>query len=523
LRITVYRLTDGSPLDVTVLRRADGFSEIPTKQLSGISTRLFIRSAPATPVKWADALTLIAADASGLSVLRYRSSSAVLLVKHSKVVYALAFGSGFHAIDPARIERGFGVRVTANAIAADRIKSADTRGLNRDGRSSKVILPVASALGDLGIDPTEEWVRRLSGAATAADFATTAAGADSLRLSIKDFKLTRLESKLKQIDVYWKSKEYKRQFGFLDYFVQLDRRDPLVAELDAELTDLVLSESSDVYFAAPEPFEQLDVDMYRIRFRKQFELDELSQEAVYGALAELSLPDDDALRRVAVDALNVDGELIDKSYKLYDYVQAELVKEDSRYVLSAGIWFRVAASYVEQVNKFVAGIEDVTDDLQLPKWSKSPKDQSKYLDEGKYNEALAASSGYVLMDKDNLHLGSYRKIEICDLLTAKKQMLCVKRATRSSTLSHLFAQGSVSVALMHEGAYQAKLLGALHTLDASATWGNPGDWKVVYAIGTSKPGPLANSLFFFSQVNLMTHVQDIRSRSVKVALARIDM
>ena len=148
---------------------------------------------------------------------------------------------------------------------------------------------------------------------------------------------------------------------------------------------------------------------------------------------------------------------------------------------------------------------------------------TEYLDEGAYNQQVAADRGYELLDKKNLSFGNQRKVEVCDLLTGDRELLCVKRATRSSTLSHLFAQGSVSASLMHEPKYQKKLLDALNRIVTGSAWGSPGDWKVVYAIGTNKPGSLAESLFFFSKVNLVTHINEIRSRHIKVALARIEM
>ena len=108
----------------------------------------------------------------------------------------LDFRHGYHAIEPRCIEQGFGVRATANIIASDQITSADTKGFNRSPRSQKTILSSASELYALGIEPAEEWVRQLSGKVKVQDVATTAAGADSLRLTIKNFSLTDLPDKL---------------------------------------------------------------------------------------------------------------------------------------------------------------------------------------------------------------------------------------------------------------------------------------------------------------------------------------
>ena len=63
-----------------------------------------------------------------------------------------------------------------------------------------------------------------------------------------------------------------------------------------------------------------------------------------------------------VRALDVDGNELDKTYKLYDYIQAELTRGDDRYVLSAGRWFRVAKDYIEYVNQQLATVEEITVD-----------------------------------------------------------------------------------------------------------------------------------------------------------------
>jgi uncharacterized protein (TIGR04141 family) len=123
-------------------------------------------------------------------------------------------------------------------------------------------LPAPSELADLGIELNEDWVKQLSGKVDASDFASTAAGADSLKLSIADFELKDLPTKLMQITEFFESDSYKQDFGFIDNLVRLDAKDPLVGDLDRRVTEMVLEGGPDIYFAAPDPFEQLDVDHF---------------------------------------------------------------------------------------------------------------------------------------------------------------------------------------------------------------------------------------------------------------------
>jgi uncharacterized protein (TIGR04141 family) len=292
----------------------------------------------------------------------------------------------------------------------------------------------------------------------------------------------------------------------------------------------LLASSDDLGFAAPDPFEQLHVDHFVIRYRKDQLIEELTTDEVYAALRQLKLPQTDPMHRVSVFALNEEDELVDKKYDLYNYIQAQVRRPEGLYALTAGAWFRIASSYLEEVDSYLATIDDLTAELNLPVWNRKELDKvikesgdKSLTAEGLYNSSLADDRGLALLDKRNLYFGRNQKIEICDLLTSDRKLLCVKRASQSSTLSHLFAQGSVSASLMNEPAYRERLMESLAQLVEGPGYGNPADWTFVYAIATEKSGPLSKSLFFFSKVNLVTNVRAIRSRSYKTAVARIEV
>ena len=524
MRISLYMLRRDTAFDRRVLRDGDRFDEVQLIPSDDVQWTLLVRPGYPKLASWVDNVKSVVVDESKISKLNTQSSSGVLLVKTRDWLFAVTFGHGYHAIDPKYIEPAFGLRVTANVLRTNGITGADTKGLTKGARSQKTILPAANELYALGVDPSEEWVRQLSGKVDTHDFATTASGADSLRLSIKDFSLDRLPAKLEQIADRYEANDYKEDFGFLDNFLRLDRKDPLVDELDNEVEAMLARQDNDLGFAAPDPFEQLAVDHYMLQYRRKVKCEQLSNEEVFAALGQFNIREN-LLHRARITAYDESGQDIDKRYDLYDYVQAEITRPNGRYVLTSGAWFRVAPDYIEEVDSYVKTIEDHTPSLDLPPWSvgraRVPAD--KPVDEGAYNAEVAGRRNYALLDKENLYFGRNSKIEICDLLTRERELLCVKRASRSSTLSHLFAQASVSASLMNEPKYQERIMGNLKALGLPAEYGNPPDWTFVYAISTDKPGLLAESLFFFSKVNLVTHAKAIRSRGFKVVLAKIDM
>ena len=94
----------------------------------------------------------------------------------------------------------------------------------------------------------------------------------------------------------------------MDNFVRLDKRDPIVPELDEKVEQLIAAEDSSIGFAAPDPFEQLNVNHYVVNYRKKCQLDELTVKDMYAALATFNVPDN-VLHRVRVAALMMKGRL----------------------------------------------------------------------------------------------------------------------------------------------------------------------------------------------------------------------
>jgi uncharacterized protein (TIGR04141 family) len=68
--------------------------------------------------------------------------------------------------------------------------------------------------------------------------------------------------------------------------------------------------------------------------------------------------------------------------------------------------------------------------------------------EGAYNKSIAKShpTQYTLLDEIHKisHGGGHGQVEVCDLLSANRKLIHVKIYSKSSVLSHLFAQGFVS-------------------------------------------------------------------------------
>src|SRR6266571_6040072 len=117
------------------------------------------------------------------------------------------------------------------------------------------------------------------------------------------------------------------------------------------------------------------------------------------------------------------------------------------------------------------------------------------------------------------------RIEVCDLLSKQGHFIHVKKRTRSSTLSHLFAQGTVSAeAFLGDSGFRDGLRQVVNKLKPSFASlvprerPDPSRYEVAYVIITKKPENVPKSLPFFSQLHLMQAAHRLRVMGYRVSV-----
>ncbi|MEV8376742.1 DUF6119 family protein [Kribbella sp. NPDC056861] len=522
----MYLLRKDAKGDDSVIRTKASVKSLSSRTNEPKIKKVFLIEGDSKAPKWLIDLDKVAVANARNKKYSSPSLGAVMLVAAEDRLVAVTFGTGFHALDPSLVERGFGLKVTANIIAANKIKSVQTRGIASNSRDQYTMLPVDGEFSDLNVEVDEEWLRQLSGKATDQSFATTVAGSDSLRIAVPDFPLSQIASKVESVLAVYVKDDYKKNFAFLDQITPLDKNDPLIESLDGELIKLLRGGSEKIAFSAPDPFDQANLDHYELACGRQgrFMLGSLDSGPVMSVVAGLE-GTKNPLKDINVHALSEDEKPVDRVHPLKSYVMAEVTSGGADYLLSAGLWFEIQKEFRKEVDSRIASIEDVTDDLNLPLWDVSALDDDPSDDtiEGSYNKMVADKETYGLLDKNLVYFAQYDKLEICDLLTPNAELLCVKAASNSPSLSHLVAQAINSAQAWGDEKYQSKL---------GEVWGEirPGDpipdrrdAKFVLAIATDKPGPLSKSLFFFTKVQIAFCLKEISRSGFGVALARIDV
>ncbi|WP_353708523.1 DUF6119 family protein [Cellulosimicrobium sp. ES-005] len=530
MRVTLYLLRDETPLARSVLRRSDEYEEVPLSEPTDPDTHweLYTRQASSDPVSWLAPLHGILARGATID-LRGTSAGAVLLVGTVGRVFAVTFGTGFHAIDPRLVEPDFGLRVAANSVNPKKVTQAEARGLGRDSRNAVSSVPVPNEMFALRLVTDEEWIRRFAGQCFDPSFALSLNGADSLRMTIESENLQTLPSTLVRALERFESTDYRDHYPYFDNFRRLAPTDPRISTLETRLADELRTRPTDLGFAAPDELNFYTIDGFQIaRGRRSVTLDDLAPESVFDALDTIE-GWDDPLSKVWVSALLETGEWSARR-PLKSYVVGDVLLDNDgsreRFVTTAGNWFHVAEDFAQQIDSLIAAIPDCTASLGLPEWNATwlkANIEGNYGEE-RYNRHAAATCGYVLLDRQLYHGSAGERVEISDLLTARRELVCVKRLDGSATMVHLFEQGAVSAALLQRTElYRARVLDELAKVSPTSDFGSTTDWTVIFAVATKKAGPLSETLPFFARASLIANAQDIRDRGYKVSLARIDM
>ena len=205
-------------------------------------------------------------------------------------------------------------------------------------------------------------------------------------------------------------------------------------------------------------------------------------------------------------------------FRVYDAIIYETTRDDKLFAMSLGEWFEIAQDHVAEVNRALAQIPDhetlVLDDARQGE------------PEGAYNERTANNSGghLALLDARLVRYGGGRSsIEICDLLAADRNFIHIKAKTKSSTLSHLFAQGLNSAQAFRYTRFR-ELASAICPESHRFVFDDEpriSDYTGTYAIITHAAGELRDALPFFSKQSLANAARELSNMGYQVRLKKI--
>jgi len=514
--LTIYLVKDAKLTDEQIVKTDQVKLPCDLKISEGVA-RLYAKKSlrPKLP-DWAPFL-LFSQDVPADLFQGTRSEGAVLLVRHVGALFALSFGMGRHLINMDLVERDFGLRVTLNSIDPLKLRSLDkacheVNPLHVRSQSTR-----DADIFDLNIDPELDMVHAVTGISEVALFGESISGRDALTIN----PLATLDDlpKILAETLVRRNKPLPEQFVWIDN-VHRVRDSTMIDCLDDALSEALRSDppSENLWLGEPEIVDWEMQTGYSFDQRpktarhRTLQIDQLLEYiAGRGKTPSAAL-----LQSISVHVNDANYQSI-KSWSAYRCLYAELPMGKETFILRNGLWYEVSGKFVDEIDAYFKRLD--TEPPKMPVY--------QHANEGLYNESVAKENAeYDLLDKKNISLGNaYDKIEFCDLVRNGSDLIHVKRYRSSETLSHLFAQGSVSAeTFMRHEAFRVKLN---EKFPDRIKLGEPRarpkveNYRIVYAIATTKELP--KDLPFFSKITLKNAIISLNGLGFRVALARIDI
>jgi len=441
---------------------------------------------------------------------------AALVIRESEHVFVLTFGSGFHLLKNESIERDFGLKVTLNSVDPDKLRSLDKASYDHNPLNSRTQSAKDLDIFELHIDSELDMLYAVTGASKVNVFGSHVTGRDALTLMV-EIDLNGISAVLKEALARYTS-PLPKEFEWVENINRV--KDSEVIELlDMELDDtLSKPNEGSIWLGEPEIIDWesqigYSFDLYQktprhvvLEFKDLIEYFQLHKKPLCV----------ESLKDQTVHINNSEYQSF-KNWKAYRCLYAEIKVGQEQYILRNGIWYRVDMDFVSSIDSYLKDIAAYQH--KLPTYNHDREEE--------YNQHVTdLDDSYSLMDKKNIKIGGpYDKLEFCDLIKDGADFIHVKYYRSSATLSHLFSQGSVAAeAFVRDSEFREKLnqkLPECTKLKNPANRPNPSDYRVIYAIATSKKLP--HELPFFSKVTLKNALKTLRALDYKVELASIEV
>jgi uncharacterized protein (TIGR04141 family) len=502
----------------SALRNPDDLFPYLVPSIDAQQDSLFTSSRPPTPPSWK---SYLAEHVDGeLEDLRTASSSGVLLFEASGRLFAATFGHGRHLLDLEALESDFGLRVVLNSVAPDQLKSVDAKTIDETTVHTRRDVSRDSALSAFGLDLSQDLLRAVTGAPRDETLAHRLTGSDALGIQTRA-RVPDLPELAERLLAAYNDTTYRERFDFIDH-LRREKQPSRIRQLEATLTEaLATREIDDVHLAAPVTLNWLDLEGFTFSRRGPGdEQDPDSDPRISGYLDAREGEDItvELLKRDQLYAISSSSGMPLDHWPIYRSLVYQVEQDGLLHVLSAGDWFRVDLNYRDRVYAEVNA---------LPRFAGLP-DAPTGTKEDPYNTMAAAHLGALCLDKQLIRDADGDSIEICDILTAAGGLIHVKLRGSSSTLSHLFAQGTNSAErLLLDAQFRATARAVIQAIDPafesliSSSRPDPARHEITFAVITRSTRSTPLTLPFFSVVSLRAAARRLDAFGFKVSVAAV--
>jgi len=517
-RLNIFLMKEGTTRQETVGADVAGLATAPIRAGLNFQGEILTKRTPAGPPRWRQFVQ--SGTDQGLGDLTNQSASCLIVLTASNRVFAIAFGAARHWIDDTRIVRRFGMIVTLNTVHRDGIRSVDREEFETIQRKTRSQTSVSASIENFGLDVQRDLVRSVTGRSEDEAFARHITGADNLVIDLP-VPFDQLGNKCGEALAHFGRRKYRANYKWIDNFARVT--DPSrIAELDNELVATLRTGTPENAFLTPP--DTLDMQQHR-GFRYPFQREDSD------AFSDLNM--EDFLARIDPAAITiknlhdwrireygVDDDSPTRTFRVYNAIVYEVFHGRKLFAFSLGEWFEIARNHVTAVNNEVAGIADL-DQLDLTEAREGELEED-------YSRRISEASGgrLALLDQELVVYGGGRsRIEICDLLSDDRNFIHIKPKTKSSTLSHLFAQGLNSAQAFRDARFRELARAKCPATHQHIFDGQPriGDHTVTFGIITAAAANLRDVLPFFSKQSLANAARELVNMGYQIRLKKISL
>jgi uncharacterized protein (TIGR04141 family) len=514
-KLTIYLLREGVARD-EAFREEATFDDHLVPVLRADVPSLFTSSKPPREPSWVGYVGQhVAEPITGLLVA---SAGAVLLLEAANRLLAIAWGQGRHLLDATKIQPEFGLRCVLNGVEPSQLKSVDAKTIDETTVHTRRDVSRDSDLATFGLDVAQDLLRGVTGTPRDKTLGERLTGADPLGITTAA-TLPQLPALCERLLDVYAADTYKERFDFIDH-LRLEKDKGRIEKLnDRLITALSAHELTDVHLAAPEPLDWLDLAGFRFKSRKRDRPELLQDPRITTYLDQLREdPTVDGLKRDRMYAFSLQSDDVMNSWPIYQCIVYQEQDDDSLYVLSTGDWYCVDNEYRRQVETEVRAIAKF-EDLPAARPGTSESD---------YNVAAASALDGACMDKQLVRADGLEGMELCDVLLKDLTLIHVKHRGASSTLSHLFAQGTNSTErLLLDPGFRREAREAVKSIRRDFATVVPlhrpdsRQCTVVFAVITRSTRATPLTLPFFSVVGLRAAARILDGFGVDVKVAEV--
>lgn len=457
----------------------------------------------------------------------------LLVLAVDEHVYALGFGDGHRYIPSHCKDARFGLSLAVRVADTERVRDLVRRRPGQRGRIDSTLSADGLPFWMIPLEQHQEIVSRLG--SKTEDLNVTAGRNGERRVfvdggtGLKARFGSRPESlvgDIREIAATLREKEPVPGLEFIEHVATV--RDPALIRSLEDRIDEILADPEEalglVELAVPnECLEEWD----RTRFAdirigsttmrvEEVELDSILRRAAVQPTGSRL----EALRKGKIRLYKDHGrteELVHAS--AVKWIEATVFHGSHRYHLMDGVWLEIDAAYADSHNPLIEDLMTKPGGIELPAWKHGWKERG-------YLEYVAPSTpGMALLDQKFVFPDTGGRLELCDLLGPDDELIHVKQAKGSDSLSHLFKQALVSAqALQTSAEIRSKFADVVEqecqgrTLSRSFV-----PKKVVFAIRHYSGRPISvESLFPFSKIALADTATRLQDMGIEVQLIFID-